>query len=234
MLKIKRMMPWWVFFRIRWWSAETAAAATAGWASWRCGRGAGRGRGSAGARGCRTRWSPGLLSRNNTIFIPSSFCRRATTRTVPRPAARTAACWTPPCHTHPAPPTPATSATPTPASGYSRTRQSGQQLCFAFSKKFELSQYYFKSSLKIQAKVRKRSGTLYCLIMGSIFCVGSVQSLDRASEQISSLDPGHHPLTQLKTNVLMSSCLLFPVPPQTQSHDTVTRPRLSTQQTDGG
>ena len=169
------------------------------------------------------------------IIIPSSFCRRATTRTVPRPVARTAACWTPLCHTLPAPPTPATSATPTPASGYSRTRQSGQQLCFAFSKKFELSQYYFKSSLKIQAKVRKRSGTLYCLIMGSIFCVGSVQSLDRASEQISSLDPGHHPLTQLKTNVLMSSCLLFLRRHKaTIRYDTVTRPRLSTQQTDGG
>ena len=36
-----------------------------------------------------------------------------------------------------------------------------------------------------------------------------MQSLEAASEQISSLDPGHHPLTQLKTNVLMSSCLLF-------------------------
>ena len=89
------------------------------------------------------------------LYPPPPVCRRATTRTAPRPAARTAACWTPRCHTHPAPPTPATSATPTPASGYSRTQQSGQQ------------------------KKRKAKRDLgLCLIMG-IFSVGSVQSLER-------------------------------------------------------
>ena len=55
-------------------------------------------------------------------------------------------------------------------------------------------------------KSQKRSGTLSH--NGDFFSVGSVQSLEPASEQISSLDPDH-PLTPLKTNVLMFSCLLF-------------------------
>ena len=88
-----------------------------------------------------------IIQQYHLYHPPPPVCRRATTRTAPRPAARTAACWTPRCHTHPAPPTPATSATPTPASGYSRTQPSGQQ------------------------KKRKAKRDLgLCLIMGIFFC----------------------------------------------------------------